>query len=269
MTEPPRPPDPPHPGEPPDPDEISYVQDNQQCIDVHIEGDGQCTPTILKIFWRACQVHVDIIPGVPIAPPGLENLLQVNGLSVKETRNSIFQSHCTYDLFDTNGHFVYHAAEQRECCGPQIDCRVTNAQGYNVLNLLVPSECCTCDTKLQVSTSSGELLGYIIKKWTSFTLSFDILDPLRRVCFKVKGPGWGEGFMSDLHYKVLSTDKATQIGVITRVWRGFSSKENYTINFPMDLHVPMKAMLMACTLFIKLLIEERRRQEQSRAANRH
>ncbi|XP_073479517.1 phospholipid scramblase 3-like [Aquarana catesbeiana] len=211
---------------------------------------------------------------VPIAPPGLENLLQVNGLFVKETRNSMFQSHCTYDLFDINGQFLYHAVEQRECCGPRIDCRVTNAQGYNVLNLLVPSECCTCDTKLQVSTPSGELLGYIIKEWTSFTLSFDILDPLGLVCLKVKGPGWGEGFMSDLHYKVLSTDKATQIGVITRVWRGlskemFSSKENYTINFPMDLHVSMKAMLMACTLLIDLLIEERRRHERSQAASQH
>ncbi|PIO29623.1 hypothetical protein AB205_0130760 [Aquarana catesbeiana] len=88
------------------------------------------------------------------------------------------------------------------------------------------------------------------------------------LCLKVKGPGWGEGFMSDQDYKVLSADKTTQIGVITRVWRGlskemFSIKDKYTINFPMDLHVSMKAMMMACALFIDLLEEERRRRNNS------
>ncbi|XP_077327670.1 phospholipid scramblase 3-like [Lithobates pipiens] len=212
--------------------------------------------------------------GVPVAPPGLEYLLQVNGLFMKETRSGIFQSYNTYDFFGTDGQLVYQAAEQRECCGPRMDCRVTNTQGYNVLNLLVPSECCSCDTKLQVSCSTGQLLGYIIKEWTSFTLSFDILDPSGLVCLKVKGPGWGEGFMSDLHYKVLSADRTTQIGVITRVWRGlskemFSYKDNYSINFPIDLHVSMKAVLMACALFIDLLNEERRRQQQSQAASQN
>ncbi|XP_018431338.1 PREDICTED: phospholipid scramblase 2-like, partial [Nanorana parkeri] len=177
---------------------------------------------------------------------------------------SIFQSYCTYDLFGTDGQLVYKAMEQRECCGPRMDLKVQNTQGYDVLDLLVPSDCCSCDTKLQVSTSSGQLLGFIYKEWTSFSFNFDILDPLGLVCLKVKGPGWGEGFMSDLQFKVslrtqmiLSADKATQVGLITRVWRGFckemfSTKENYAVNFPMDLHVSMKAMVMACTLFIGL-----------------
>ncbi|XP_077327628.1 phospholipid scramblase 3-like isoform X2 [Lithobates pipiens] len=211
--------------------------------------------------------------GVPVAPPGLEYLLQVNGLFMKKTRNVIFQNYNTYDLFGTDGQLVYQATEQRECCGPQMDCRVANTQGYNVLNLLVPFECCTCDTKLQVSSSSGEILGYIMQEWTSFTLSFDILDPSGLVCLNVKGPGWGEGFMSDLHYKILSADRITQIGVITRVWRGLSHellgyKDNYTMDFPIDLHVSMKAMIMASALFIDLLIEKCKRQEQARVARR-
>ncbi|PIO27399.1 hypothetical protein AB205_0119830, partial [Aquarana catesbeiana] len=213
-----------------------------------------------------------IMDGFPVAPPGLEYLLQVDGLFIKETRNSIFQNYNTYDLFGTDGQLVYQATEQRECCGPRMDCRVANTQGYNVLNLLVPLECCACDAK--VSSSSGEILGYIMQEWTIFTLSFDILDPSGLVCFNVKGPGWGEGFMSDLHYKIFSADRITEIGVITRVLRGFrkevfSYKDNYTINFPIDLHVSLKAMIMASALFIDLLIEEHRRRERSRAARRH
>ncbi|XP_040190186.1 phospholipid scramblase 3-like [Rana temporaria] len=210
--------------------------------------------------------------GRPVAPPGLEYLLQVNGLLMKQTRKSIFQIASTYDLFDTNGQLVYQATEKRKFFGPRMDLRVANTKGYNVLNLLVPLKWCSLNTKLQVSSSSGELLGYIVEQWTSLTLSFHILDPSGLVCLKVKGPGWGAGFMSDLHYKVLSADKTTQVGVITHVWRGlakemFSSKDNYTINFPMDLHVSMKAMLMACALFIDLLNEERR--QRSQASSHH
>ncbi|XP_073479476.1 phospholipid scramblase 3-like [Aquarana catesbeiana] len=206
--------------------------------------------------------------GVAVAPPGLEYLLQVNALSMKQTRESTFQSHTTYDLFGTDGQLAYQATEHRECCGPRMDLKVNNAQGYNVLNLRVPSNFCGWDTKLQVSCSSGELLGYIYKEWTSFYIKFDILDPSGLVCLKVKGPGWGEGFMSDQDFKVLSADRTTQVGVITRVWRGlskemFSSKDKYAVNFPMDLNVSMKAMLMACTLFIDLLEEERSRSDDS------
>ncbi|PIO30712.1 hypothetical protein AB205_0020060, partial [Aquarana catesbeiana] len=89
-----------------------------------------------------------IMAGFPVAPPGLEYLLQVNGLFMTETRSGIFQNYNTYDFFGTDGQLVYQAAQQRECCGPRMDCRVTNTQGYNVLNLLVPLECCSCDTKM-------------------------------------------------------------------------------------------------------------------------
>ncbi|XP_077327345.1 phospholipid scramblase 3-like [Lithobates pipiens] len=210
----------------------------------------------------------DIMARVPVAPPGLEYLLRVNGLLMKQTRVSTFQSYTTYDLFGTDGQLAYQATEQRECCGPRMDLKVNNAQGNNVLNLFLPSNFCDWDTKLQVFCSTGELLGYIYKEWTSFSIKFDILDPSGLVCLKVKGPGWGEGFMSDQEFKVLSSDKTTQVGVITRVWRGlrkemFSMKDNYTINFPMDLNVSMKAMLMACTLFIDFLEEERRRKNNS------
>ncbi|XP_068129923.1 phospholipid scramblase 3-like [Hyperolius riggenbachi] len=202
--------------------------------------------------------------GFPICPPGLEYLLQVNELRIKQTRASVFQSYCTYDVLGPEGHLVYRATERRECCGPRMALTVTNTQGYNVLHLLVPFECCSCETKLQVSGSSGELLGYIDRNLTSFAASFDILDPSGLICLKVKGPGWGEGFMSDSHYQVLSVDKTTQVGVITRVWRGlkkemFSIKDNYIMSFPLDLSANMKAMLLACTLFIDLLQEEANR----------
>ncbi|XP_072255299.1 phospholipid scramblase 3-like [Pyxicephalus adspersus] len=210
--------------------------------------------------------------GYPVVPPGLEFLPQVSELYVKQTRDSVFQNYCTYDLFDATGQLLYKAVEQREFCGPRLDLIVSSLQGYVVLHLLVPSNFCSWETKLQVSSSSGEILGYIEKNWTSFSASFDILDPSGGFLFKVKGPGWGESFMSDAHYRVFSSDTTTQIAVITRVWRGFLkemllSKDAYSIPFPLDLYVNGKVMLLACTLFIDLLYEENKRNERSRTSS--
>ncbi|XP_063806489.1 phospholipid scramblase 2-like [Pseudophryne corroboree] len=204
----------------------------------------------------------------PITPPGLESLVQGSQFLVNQTRTSIFQSHCTYDLLNADGFLLYHGVEVRECCGPRMEVKVCNTKGYNVLHLLMPSECCSCENRLQVSDSSGILLGYIEQKWTNFT----IMDSLHQVCLTVKSPGWGQGFMSDVKYQVMSADKSVSVGLITRVWRGFrkevlSSTNNYVVQFPEDLDITMKAMLLACTIFIDLLYHEEKRRESAAASN--
>ncbi|XP_075062235.1 phospholipid scramblase 1-like [Mixophyes fleayi] len=205
---------------------------------------------------------------IAITPPGLEYLAQVSQFHVNQTKSSMFQTYCTYDLLSPDGLLVYQGVEERDCCGPRMDVKVRNTQGYNVLNLLLPSNFCSWDTILQISGSSGEPLGYIQKNWTSFTASFDILNTHNQICLKVKGPGWGEGFMSNIIYQVLSADKSVSVGSITRVWRGFSTElfnitDNYVVQFPRDLDVTMKAMLLACTIFIDLLSHEQHRESHN------
>ncbi|XP_068129922.1 phospholipid scramblase 3-like [Hyperolius riggenbachi] len=205
-----------------------------------------------------------VMARIPIAPPGLEQLVQVAGIRVKQTNSSFAFDGSTYDVLTPIGSLIYQARDERSCCGPRMDVGIFNAQGQSVVHLSVPDGCFTWETRLEVSSSTSGLLGYIDKKVTSFAASFDILDPSGRVVLKVKGPGWGEAFMSDTNYQVVSADKTAQVGIITRVWRGistemFSNKDNYMASFPLDLDVNMKAMLMACTLFIDLLREEEKR----------
>ncbi|XP_075061038.1 phospholipid scramblase 3-like [Mixophyes fleayi] len=193
-------------------------------------------------------------------------IVRVDQFHVNQTRNSMFQSYCTYDLLSPDGLLVYQGVEERVCCGPRMDVKVRNTQGHNVLNLILPYECCSWDTILQISGSSGEPFGYIQKNWASF----NILNPSHQVCLTVKCPGWGEGFMSDVTYQVKSADKSVSVGVITRVWRGFckqlcNGSDNYIVRFPNDLDVTMKAMLLACTIFIDLLYHKE--QSQARAAS--
>ncbi|CAI9599499.1 unnamed protein product [Staurois parvus] len=129
----------------------------------------------------------------PAVPPELECLLQVSELRVKPTIESLrgFQRCCTYDLLGPAGNLMFQGIEQRELGGPRLELKVKNTQENNVLNLHVLSRIKSWDTKLQVSSSSGQLLGCIEKEWKSFSSRFDILDPSGDICLKVKGPGWG------------------------------------------------------------------------------
>ncbi|XP_053574391.1 phospholipid scramblase 3 isoform X2 [Bombina bombina] len=211
--------------------------------------------------------HLDafIMAGIPAVPPGLENLLQINEVHVKQTRQSAFQTRCTYDVFTSDGCLIYRAEQEIECCGPRFNLQVQNLQGYNVMNLLLPNSC--WGIQLQVFGPPGMLLGYIDKEWASFNSSFNILTALGQPSIKVKGPGWGGAFMSDVHFQVMTLDGSAPLGVITRVWRGvrkefFSVNDNYKVQFPGDLDVKVKALLIACTFFIILKKHKRRKIRQ-------
>ncbi|OCT90936.1 phospholipid scramblase 3 [Xenopus laevis] len=201
--------------------------------------------------------------GPPVIPPGLENLVQMDEIRIKQTRRSTFQSYCTYDLLAPNGALLYQAEERRECCGPRIDVSVQNPHGQHVLLLLLPSSYCSWETQLQVSSGSGTLLGFIDRSWS--TMNFTILTPTGEKSLKVQGPGWGGGFMSDANFQVIMYNSQAALGLITRVWRGMkkefmSPNDYYTVKFPRDLDVKVKALLVACTIYIDFLhYEERNR----------
>ncbi|XP_077116836.1 phospholipid scramblase 3-like isoform X2 [Ranitomeya variabilis] len=208
-----------------------------------------------------------IMAGVALVPPGLQDLISLTHVHINQKYNSVFQSYCSYDLCGSSGHLLYQATELREFCGPRIDVRVQNINGEQVLSLYMPSNFCSWETTLQVMDASGHLLGLIDQNWSFSSLSFDILNPLNQICLKVKGPGWGEGFMSDQVYQVLSADKSFLVGQITRVWRGLgqemiSREDKFVVQFTPDLEVSMKAVLVSCTLLIDLLEHQRRRQSQ-------
>ncbi|XP_075452559.1 phospholipid scramblase 3-like [Ascaphus truei] len=196
------------------------------------------------------------IPGVP---PGLEHLLQLDQVHIKHIRQSMFQAYHTYDLLSHSGHLLFRVEQERECWGPRLDLRVRNLQGYDVLNVLLPSACCSCDTKMQVSCPPGLLLGYVEQDWGSFTSSFTLLTPEGEASLCVRGPGWGGGFMSDTNFQVTMLNSSQALGQITRIWRGlFSSNDHYSVQFPIDLDVKVKALLIACTLYINHLYYEQR-----------
>uniref|UniRef100_A0A8C5LU26 Phospholipid scramblase n=1 Tax=Leptobrachium leishanense TaxID=445787 RepID=A0A8C5LU26_9ANUR len=202
---------------------------------------------------------------IPMVPPGLEPLLQTDTVHVKETRHSTFQSCCTYDVLTSDGCLVYNAEEEQSCCGPRFSVWVRDLRGGDILHILLPTAWSSCESKMQViSVPGGSILGYIDRTWKSFVL----LTPTGQPTLEVRNPGWGSGFMSDINYRITPYNDKTPLGVITRVWRGFrkeflSSTDHYAIQFPADLDVKIKALLVACVMFIE---KENRESQQNASA---
>ncbi|KAM4689944.1 phospholipid scramblase 2-like [Rhinophrynus dorsalis] len=195
-----------------------------------------------------------------LIPSGLEHLVGVDMIHIKGTRQ-MFQDYATYDLLTADGHLVYQAKEKQRFCGPRFEVWVRNLKGHHVLNLLLDSSFCNFDTTLQVSCSTSMILGYVEQTSSILTTNFNILDPKKEKIFIVRGPETGGGFMSDAVYTICPTDGSSTLGNITCVWRGFSKKvfclnDKYSVEFPNDLDVKVKALLVSCAIYLDLLQHE-------------
>lgn len=65
----------------------------------------------------------------------------------------------------------------------------------------------------------------------------------------------------DVNFKVLSKDESTVVGKISKKWTGllrefFTDADNFGIQFPMDLDVKVKAVLIGACIMVDFLYFE-------------
>ena len=67
---------------------------------------------------------------------------------------------------------------------------------------------------------------------------------------------------SDVEFKVCSPDGSTEVGKISKQWsgflrEGFTDADTFGINFPIDLDVRMKAVLLGASFLIDFIFFEK------------
>ncbi|NP_001089425.1 phospholipid scramblase 1 L homeolog [Xenopus laevis] len=229
-------------------------------------------------------------PGVPVAawmpapapipncPPGLEYLSQIDQILVHQQVELLevltgFESNNKYEIKNSLGQRVYFAAEEndcctRNCCGPGrpfIMTIIDNA-GREVMRLDRPcrcSACCCpcCLQKLEVQAPPGTVIGYVKQNWHPCLPKFTIQDEHEHDVLKIKGPCVACSCCADVKFEVMSKDESSVVGRITKQWTGFvreafTDADNFGIQFPMDLDVRVKAVLLGACFLVDFMFFE-------------
>ncbi|XP_075058017.1 phospholipid scramblase 1-like isoform X2 [Mixophyes fleayi] len=217
-------------------------------------------------------------PQNPNCPPGLEYLCQIDQLLVHQQVELLealigYETNNKYEIKNSMGQRVYFAAEQndcctRNCCGasrPFVLTIVDNS-GREIIRLDRPfrcSSCCfpCCLQKLEVQAPPGTTIGYVTQNWHPCLPKFTIQNEREEDILKIQGPCIPCRCCSDVNFELKSLDESSVVGRISKQWTGivkeaFTDADNFGVQFPMDLDVKMKAVILGACFLIDFMFFE-------------
>ncbi|XP_056602423.1 phospholipid scramblase 1 [Triplophysa dalaica] len=210
-------------------------------------------------------------------PPGLEYLTQIDQILVHQKIELLeaiigFETNNQYEIKNSMGQQIYHAKELNDCCtrnfcGPlrNFELKITDNMDQEVIHLVRPFRCtsCCCPCCLQemeVQAPPGNTIGYISQDWHMFKPKFSIYDMSKIKVLSIEGPLCAISCCGDVDFEIHGKD-GHPLGRISKQWtglikEGLTDSDNFGINFPMDLDVRMKAVLMGACFLIDYMFFE-------------
>ncbi|CAB04084.3 Phospholipid scramblase [Caenorhabditis elegans] len=178
-----------------------------------------------------------------------------------------------YQIRNENGEQCYDVLEEsdgseRRFCGSQrgFVMHINNALKAEVLTVKREFRCCggccygccacvgCCQHDCVVESPTLGTLGTIRQRFGFLTTSFDVMDGKGARIFRIEIPFWKLMGFQDKEFSIKNIDDGTEIGKIIRKTARLAGEpivfKKYTINFPTDLDVKLKAVLMGATFLI-------------------
>uniref|UniRef100_UPI00358F5C5C phospholipid scramblase 1-like n=1 Tax=Myxine glutinosa TaxID=7769 RepID=UPI00358F5C5C len=175
----------------------------------------------------------------------------------------------TYEIQNSVGQHLWTAKEKSGCCArlclgnlrPLTITVKDNAQNSPLLLVrpfrCLPGLCCWCKLCLQemeVMGPGGLVLGFVRQQWHLCLPRFTIQTADGQDVLFIHGPFCVCSCGSDVKFKVLDVS-GNQIGLICKRWGGccqewITAADNFTVQFPMDMDVKLKANLLAAALLL-------------------
>ncbi|XP_076145212.1 phospholipid scramblase 2-like [Alosa pseudoharengus] len=217
---------------------------------------------------------------VPVGvPPGLEYLSQIDQILIHQKVELLeafigFETNNQYEIKNSMGQKIYKAKEKndcctRNCCGSlrSFDMKIKDNGDREVIRLVRPFRCvsCWCPCCLQemeVQAPPGTTIGYVTQDWNPCYPKFSIRGPNRETVMKLEGPCLACNCCGDVNFELKGKDGGDSIGRISKQWSGllkevFTDTDNFGIQFPLDMDVKMKAVLMGACFLIDFMFFEK------------
>uniref|UniRef100_A0A668AEZ6 Phospholipid scramblase n=1 Tax=Myripristis murdjan TaxID=586833 RepID=A0A668AEZ6_9TELE len=216
---------------------------------------------------------------VPVGvPPGLEYLTQDESPPQQITSLHYsfigFETNNQYEIKNSLGQKIYKAKEKndcctRNCCGSlrSFDMKIKDNMDREVIRLIRPFRCvsCWCPCCLQemeVQAPPGTTIGYVKQDWHPCVPVFSIQGANKETVMKLEGPCFACNCCGDVNFELKGKSGGKPIGRISKQWSGllkevFTDTDNFGIQFPLDMDVKMKAVLMGACFLIDFMFFEK------------
>lgn len=202
-------------------------------------------------------VDSTLIKGVP---PGLQCLLQTNQLSIQE-KFSVSQGWGRlFDVLDMMGQHLYQASQYVQCCGPIYNLKIRDNREESVMEVLETCGC-RCTRQMEVFVPSFGMIGMATVHNNTLVTHVSIKGPSQEVVLLILGPSFLTNIFGNTSFEVKSRDEQHVVGIIK------SDGNKFTVTFPMDLEVTMKALLLAACFYLESLIYSKRRYVATRPSS--
>ncbi|XP_010978878.1 phospholipid scramblase 2 isoform X1 [Camelus dromedarius] len=217
-------------------------------------------------------------------PPGLEYLSQIDQLLIHQQIELLevltgFETSNKYEIKNSLGQKIYFAAEDTDCCtrnfcGPSrpFTMRILDNMGREVITLERPLRCTSCCfpcclQEIEVYAPPGVPIGYVNQTWDLCLPKFTVQNERREDVLKITGPCIVCSCCADVDFEIKSLDDKYVVGKISKQWTGlvrelFTDVDNFGIQFPLDLDVKMKAVMLGACFLIDFMFFENTRGEQ-------
>ncbi|XP_075528164.1 phospholipid scramblase 2-like [Dermacentor variabilis] len=237
---------------------------------------GSRGPFVQMPTLQLVQPNVQPIAG---CPAGLEYLVHVDQLLVHQQIQlmemfTAWELENKYVVKNTMGQFIFMALEKsslgsRCCCGSSrpFEMSLLDYRSVEVLRLYRPLRCdsCCCFCCLQemeVHSPPGNIIGSIRQDWSVIFPYLSIRDSGGNVVLRIIGPFCTSSICcNDVVFDITARDGITKIGQLTKNFNGvfleaYTDVDNFTVTFPMDLDVKMKATLLGAVFLIDYIFFE-------------
>ncbi|XP_003695802.1 phospholipid scramblase 2 isoform X1 [Apis florea] len=204
-------------------------------------------------------------------PTGLEYLTVLDYLGIR-LKNTIEVDHFwnaknEFFVLNIRGETIFNVTEQsdwwgRLCFGASRTCEfhVTDTYGREVLRMIQPF---TCSFQRLLVYSEDILLGSVSQNCFFLRPKFSINDSTGKTVLKLKGPRFPN--CNNIVYKIKSADNKHKVGQIKMTFKmnyfiPFTdiTTNDFNINFPLDLDVKIKSVLLGACFLLDLFYKRRR-----------